>query len=473
MADVFGDLETLNKRFKLGKHTYDDKAGLHLSHPLFSEGKSHLSNFLIHEVECDEHGRELLSGFFNNHINKRFAEGRTVKFHSSEIHKQLPGVIQALQSSNTTKEKFGESYETIGIRCQLGGHKIWSDSASACANAQSTTADGLLAVGSAELMKSQRANEPNFSHQNIYIFNTNPYAEGFLNLLIRSEFFDRINVIVILNQAQSVTIDLNAYPNIQVIRRRNVDEAVRLIVGSDKSSNDSARLENEENLKISIGDSVLVFTDYEDENNSNVEIVQFIESLDYVLSRAELSGLGAKTDNILTAVEANNEETRFLFEHLSVDKFIDTSGLRVSYLRQGSEFYHGMVNRMKTVSISGGFSLTRWGQYHRTMFNFRRSFDFAEVFKAVRAEIADRFEIMDERGVKQKASGLKYGELKKYVKFNSQPPTQVFTLSRLTACRLAETSKNEYGIGPQLMQMEIDDDYVVNDNDIIIMFPLI
>lgn len=57
--------------------------------------------------------------------------------------------------------------------------------------------------------------------------------------------------------------------------------------------------------------------------------------------------------NLFVAVECNNEETRFLFEHLAVDKIIDTSRLRRSFLEHLAETYHAFPKRMKDFEFSG------------------------------------------------------------------------------------------------------------------------
>lgn len=474
-ANCFGSLPQLNHALGFyGPEAQNDLKEF----ALFKNNQDPLSKFCLRDVSLGQAAIERLRVFFKSHFEQQSKKGASLRSHSYIVRNEMPQLIEALRHldensvpSGLAKERV--SSELVGLRCDVGGRKYRLDFAAACSSNQSVTADGFLSIGLADDGMSTPVEEE-YGRSTIFFFNFNPIAEELLSRLIKSPDFDMLKAVILLKKGQSIDTSLTAYSNVTVLVRDSVSEAVQAVIeGSsgrgDHTSNNQAQVaagtsaESFDGLRA--GDSVIVFTDYEDEQMSNLEIVQFIEDLDFRLQGADLAGIRPHTQQFFTAVEASDEETRFLFEHLSIDEFIDTMELRVSFFEQFLDFYH--------VAATGSLVKPKKQKPHstsnrlptRSIFNFRRSFAAANHFKALRVVLAHEVEMLDSYGVKLGVIDSSIREARSLFLTRSNPGMQLLFVMSL------DIDIVKSGWTPLFDEVISDPNYIIQRDDVLVLLP--
>ncbi|HEX6409119.1 MAG TPA: anion permease [Sphingomicrobium sp.] len=473
-SDVFGDQEYSNRRFRFGTNTAPVSAA-----PLFDGGSHPVQQYKLVEHPVDAGLKKTLCEIFHEHFAQERARGRSAKIHSVDARIDLYETLAGLQMSKGVN--VNPDSTLIGVVADLPGRRLPLISANAVVSTQSVTTSGVL-----ELRRTSGRTEPPpaaadtqlprpAGKQTIYLFNFNQYADTFLRTLIQSGYVDQVRAVIIVDAGVSIPDDIARSGVVTVVRRATIDDAISMLIPFLPGTNSPApeSLTRTDLPGLTRGDSVIVFTDYEHEVRSNIEMIQFIEGLDYRLSRADITGHGVQQKNIFLLVECSNNEMRFLFEHLSVDKILDISRLRVSYLEHFAELFHGFSYRMKDRSFSGFMSESRWGQFHSTTFNFRRSLVYAEYFKPFIVRQAEGYGVLNSEGVEMSVVGLKLGEVETLLAKYSEPPLVLVTICRLRPIRYDYDSVGEFGCGPQMALLDLNKHYVIQRHDCLVMMPLV
>ncbi len=474
VANCFGDIIQLNKAlgFHSGQNTKHAK-----QFSLFGADSDLLSGIRLRDVSLGGAAIQRLRSFFRDHFDQQSLKGSSLRSHSYVVRNQMPKLIESL--GHLDDEGFGDKsgagsdfHELVGLRCDVGGRKYRLDFAAACTSNQSVTADAFISIGSGN--EDTVIEQPSVGNHTLFFFNFNPIAEELLTRLINSAEFDKLRAVVLLGQGQSIDSSLTTYPNVVVRTRESVNEAIQLVInGNTGETEGSANTPGYKNFTVGeddfeglrAGDSVLVFTDYEDEQTSNLEIVQFIEDLDFRLQSADLAGIRPHTEEFFTAVEASDEETRFLFEHLSIDEFIDTMELRNSFFNQFLDLFHVAANGKLLDTGSRSIGLGHSALPTRSVFNFRRSCFAADYFKALRIVMAREVELVDQFGVKCGVVGLSIEEARSLFLTRSNPGMQLLLVIQL------DVSYVKSGWSPTFKEVISDLDYEIQTGDALVLLP--
>lgn len=467
VSDVFCDRERLHGRFRLGGDVSQD------SPDMFARNAEALRGVQIVMHKLPEESCEAVRSLLASHFENEAQNYKSAKIHAVETRIALQDQLQAIASSRTLP--LAENSTLIGVYADLADRRLPMSVANAVVSSQSLAVGGVI-----ELRRSIRDDLPAGDaltapkQQTIYLFNFNQYADSFLRRMKREpDLLDRIRAVIIVDQHTNIPDDIARAPFVTVRRRMNLDDAVSIVMPNALDGNELRPSSGDPNDGLKRGDSIVVFTDYENIEKSNVEMIQFIESLDFRLNGQSHSQSDAWAKDILLTVECNNEETRFLFEHLSVDKILDTSRLRVSFLEQFAELYHCFEKRMNDRSFGSDFTERRWGQFHPTIFNFKRAMAYSDYFKSFTVRQADRFFIYDESGKEISVVGLSCGRIEDLLAKYSEPPLTLAAICSMHPIMYDRQVMGEYGCGPQMLAQIYDADYVVGPHDSLVMISLV
>lgn len=477
-SDVFGDLEQLNDRLGFGIPMHSNpELSTRLANSMFKKGRAPFLDYQIVDRPASSDLIGAVRKLFSDHAKAESERNRSIKNHSVDVRIQLQEMIADARHPDGTK--LGTKNSIIGVTASIDKRALRMTSANAAVSCQAETTRSLLElkrdVARQEVSKAVDRQRP--QRQRLVLFNFNPYTDTFVRELIRSNKLDAVETIIMVNKWTNIPDDISTSSDIKIFRRDTVDEAIGLMVPFELNPNQTGSKERPKGFEdfegIRSGDSVVVFTDYEDEINSNVEVVQFIEGLDFRMNDGGMQGVGARHRDLFLAVECNNEETRFLFEHLAVDKVLDTSRLRRSYLEHLAETFHAFPKRMKDRDFAGISGETRYGQYHPTMFNFKRSLRYAEYFKPFVVRMADVFMIVDQDGLEVSAVGMKCSMVHDLLERYSEPPLFLISVARLAPRQYRKDEEQEYGSGPFMEVMDFDPEYTIHKHDVLILCPLV
>ncbi|MGD9815579.1 MAG: SLC13 family permease [Hyphomonadaceae bacterium] len=466
VSDIHGDLDTLNRKLGFGRPKADYSS-------LFSGQTYAFANFRITDLDASKESARVLTDFFHAHFKDENRQGRTAKTYARSLRAQFPKLLATARTESNGELRGVPADIIVGIRAPLGTHKLRMTLANAIVSAQAREADGWVVLDR-DVQHARPAAAPEHGgSRRVFVFNFNPYAEALIREIIFSPRADQ-TVIIMVAPEVNIPNDIASQHNVRILRWKTVEDAIGVLVPTSRRGlSDNAppprRPEGFNDITgLEEGDSVVVFTDYEHERQSSVEIVQFIEGLDFRLGGDTRGGAAAAHRHIYLGVECNNEETRFLFEHLSVDKIIDTSRLRRALIEQAVDFYHGSFARMHNASYAGSMANAHWGQFHPTMHNFRRAFAIADAFKGLTAELAETATVTDDRGLRRPVIGLKLSELATLCLCYSDPPVALATVFKVRPQRFSLKDDGELGAGVQLEAMDYDPDYVVQSNDLLV-----
>lgn len=470
LGNVFGDLNYLN--FRLG---FAENPSIYSNIQLRDSFKP-FGSYMLEDIELSNDGANILQSFYSDHFIEGLRSGRSIRSHSNELRLALPEILGKIGlPSKTGQMKSAGSATVVGVVAKVGNRPLRMVTGNSVVSAQSSTAIGLVLLhrGDSDVLESGVKKDTG-SRQRLFIFNYNAYADSFVRKLLRSAFLDRVDLIVMVNKWVNIPDDIANAPGIKIFRRQTVEDAVGMLLPQRQNDNEPFRRPQIEGVNgVEAGDSILVFTDYEDEMSSNVEVVQFIEGLDYRLTALTERGIETGQRDILLMVECNNEETRFLFEHYAVDKLIDTSRLRRTYLEQAISLYHGSFRRMRDAEYAGHLSYAQWGQFHPTMYNFKRAFAYADLFKPFVSELASSLSVMNSAGVEVPAVGMRLGELEYLAKVYAEPPLELIGLCLLQPTRFAMHEDGEFGAGSSMKSIDWDPDLIIERNHVLVFLSIL
>jgi len=472
--DIDDDVSGLNEYFRMGSdRDFVD---------LFKDGVSPFQNMRLEQYELDEESVETFREHFGPKDSRPEKRGRALREHSTSIRAFVADLTgDARYIDRHDKRKSIIESRLFGVCADVAGWTVRFCIPSAALSAQAKTTHGVLLLNSAVNIdepinakgtdRISHAASPQFDESTpyrLFIIHPNHFAVSVVMELLRDVHSEKLQGIVLLTEkGQVIPQEIRAVDKVSIVRVDSVDDMLDTIIPFVRKETSECDYPE---AALRRGDRLYVFTDYERSSNPELECINIIEGLDLRLWRNQQvagteyltrSGLITDHSDIYVVVESNNEETRFLFEHLFVDKIIDTARLRRSFFDNFGRIYHGNIAKSGKRHLSESID---------NFFKAKKIAEFLSSFVVIRAL---DYTFPDSLGRNVSAAGLLFGDVAKKITSFSEPPMQLVTL-----CRVNIISTGNHGHGraetkPIVERVEVSDEYRIEDDDLLVCIPVI
>ncbi len=456
MADMDGGIELMNAYYRTGRPPGNPG--------LFANGISPLQRFILKSYELDKQGKEI----FRAHFSGRAAEGAEKRAHHARALRQLSTRVRAQVPEGTRGARYYDGKELkeidytrlLGLIMEVGDGIIHIDIPSAALSMQKVVADRIILREDYDGSKPVKPHLPAVpDEQNIFVFNFTPHARAFVNGLLH--VFDgakKPRIVILIPTGQLVPEDIAKNLAVHVLQAGQSEDMIRHICpvdgpGSGKSFKPV----------LQPGDRVYIFLDFDQPNPESASI-DFIDRLDTQIHHMSSEAAAKRKKPYLThpdiyiAVETAGAESRVLFENFFVDKIVDTSLPRQSYMEVLSMIFHrGLSDK------------TLLGQPHGTISHFHQAAEAARYLCRYAVVYAEDVTLKDHMGNEIRLIGKSFAQACHEIQAYSAPPMQL--VARLRLVSAVDIAGKHHHKGFRLA--EVPEHEPVRDGDLLLNIPMI
>ncbi len=450
ISDVDIGMASLNRYFRLG-----------VAPPpgLFRDDKSPLARYCLKDFALDAEGREI--------FRRHFAGARSVGDLSSTA--MTASRVRALVDERTQGAHYVDGRETrdldpvnlYGITIDAGGAHVHLSIPSAALSLQPISAERVILKTPVEI--SAMPVLPNLSglgERRIFIFNVTLTAQSFIRKLIPL-LPKGAQRLVLLSTGDSIPDDIRGNPAVRVVEGASPEALARAICPSlaeraEGRGKDAAPIMDK-------GDRMYIFL----ERHGKVTEADSVDFIDHVDSRlqeiedecaAKKQASPISHPDVYIAMVVQDWERRSMLKNFCLDKIIDTSLPRQSYLETLSKIFHRMRSE---------------GQASRdiqdTVFNFRRAAEIADHLCHFTTDFAEDLRLQDDSGTEISLLGKTMDEATSDMRAYTLPPQQLFTRVRISS---VPRGAKRHG-SSTFDLVEVPDNEPIRAGDLLVSIPII
>lgn len=428
LTDLTNNIKELNEFFNLSKSSSVDN-------PLES-------GYQLIEFDIENKSITVARDFFKN--KKRLLSGRELSAHSLNIrnnYEQFKETVLINLEDGSPNSLV--DFNVVGLGSKISSNKVMLSFSCASLSSQTSTIYSVLCFDEASFSPTNKINTEVKSASRIFIINYTNSSHALIEKVLEVCGDTEIVVLAKYDQEFPDWLAANSKVSLQIIDHRYE------LLDSNNQDADTNKLRN-----IKKGDRVYIFVDYEDFDISEQTTLEIIESIE---SNLTLNDKNVTQSDIQISVESHNEEMRFLFEHLHVDKIIDTTRIRRSYIELiGSLFYKKQSD---------------YTEIQKKLINADNFFKICSLSEQLKPYItipASNFNIEGEDGVQINLIGFTIEKARKLVVKFSNPPIDLAFLVKLKIEDKVVIPDNYY---LSMEKLKVDKNEVIEEYDLILFFP--
>ena len=422
MADMDEDINLITHYYRLGRPAERPQ--------LFQGGVSPLSKITLHAYELDKDGREIFRRHFSG-LNfagvpiKVTADARALRQLSTRVRAEVPLGTKGAKYLDGKELKEIDYTRLMGLIMKVGHSHMHIGIPSAALSMQNVAADKIILREAFDGKTPPKITLPKVpKDERIFIFNFTPHSRAFVTELLalfKSE--KRPRIVIMTLASQNIPDDIADHPAVHVIMGSQPEDLMNQICPADGPSGNGRQFRP----IIHPGDRLYVFLDFDQPTPESASI-DFIDRLDTQIHLMEADAQAKHRKPAVThpdiyiAVETSGAESRVLFENFFIDKIIDTSRPRQSYMEILSMIFHrSLADR------------TLLGQPHGSLSHFHQAAQIANYLCRHIVVFAEDVLLKDQMASEVRLVGKSFAQAIMEVQAYSMPPMQLVSRVRLTA----------------------------------------
>jgi len=461
MSDMDESMAALNLYYRLGQPVH--------SNHIFREGGNPLAHSVLRDFELDRESKKLFRNYFSgSELNDPNASTYT---RESSVFRQNSVIIRMQAGEKTRGARFLDGQKTkeiddpalFGVVADVGGSRIHFSISSVALSVQATNVEKVIL----KRLYKTAANGDKFkfdlgnAEHRLFIFNISPLAQAFVRKILPLFAGNlRLQIVLLGPLTQYIPEDIKKNPHVHVLQSSHVEELVQQICPS---------IEERRNIKSSSrpilqkGDRIYGFME-QDDHKMEADSIDFIDRLDMrlrqIAQEAKNEGVAVPVSRseVYIATETVSVNNRLILENFSIDKIIDTSIPKISYMEILAKLFH------RTLSDKSQGAETQGNVY-----NFRRAAEIAEYLCHFVVAFAEDVSLKDDLGTEIRLLGKSMNEAATEMRAYSIPPVQLFARARV---ELEPYKANNYS-GYTFHLNAVPDNEPIQKGDLLLNIPVI
>jgi arsenical pump membrane protein len=453
MSDIDASLDSLNRYYRLGAPPPPH---------LFRDGKSPLSRYVLRGFALDDEGRALFRAHFAGPQGPEGSRDAVAAAFN-------PTLVRLTVGENTRGSGYLDGKERkpvdpaalFGIGTDIAGTHVLLSTSAAALSMQPVAVDRVVLKRPAGESAGRAAGVPDSGYR-VFVFNLSPTAQVFVRQMLRLfEGEKHPRIVLLCASADGVPEDIRNSTAVHLLPSPEASEMARLIcprLAEWKDAKDKGF-----SPLLRKGDRLYGF--YESANSEeSTRAVDFIDQLDTRLQQLALDAAaeGVETPvshpDVYIAMGVEGVESRLMLRNFFIDKLIDISIPRISYLETIAKIFHRAMSE-KTLAAD----------VQDTVFNFRRAAEIAAYLCHYTVEFAEDMRLRDDSGTEIRVLGKSLAEAAAETRAYSMPPMQLFARVRV-ASEPRGVSRHS---GRSFCLVEVDEQEPIARGDLLIYMPKI
>ncbi|MEZ0261450.1 MAG: SLC13 family permease [Alphaproteobacteria bacterium] len=450
MSDMDESLSQLNGYYHTGRPSRLPQ--------LFIDGKSPLEKFSLRDFELDAKGKDL----FRHHFAGLDPSKEGHAQHMRALRQFSIGV-RAGVAEKTAGAKYLEGKEAkpldysrlMGLGMRIGDSLMHIGIPSAALSMQAIKAEKIIMRMPAD--QPVEGSAPALSEDGkVFIYNFTPHSKSFVERLLPLYKGSKKPRVVIMAFPDQVVPDSIRESNaVHILQYAQTEEMINHICPIAEKKKSATK----EGFKpvLQKGDRIYVFLDF-DRPNPDTPSIDFIDRLDRQL-HLQSDQPGALTHpDLYIVVETANINSRSLFENFFLDKIIDSSLPRQSYMEVLSKIFHRSLS-----------DKTLLGFAHGTVSHFHLSSKIAAYLCRYFVKYAEDVSLKDQTGAEIRVTGKTFAQAVHEIRSYSMPPMQLVARVRL----VPHAEQMDKHVRRTFRLAEIPESEPIQDGDLLLNIPML
>jgi arsenical pump membrane protein len=438
---------------------------------LFLDGTSPLQKFMLNDYELDKDGKELFRRHFSG-ITIGGGPTKAVSARDARALRQLSTRVRATVPQGTKGARYYAARDQLqeidytrlmGLIMKVGHSHMHIGIPSAALSMQNVETDRIILREPFDASKPIKTGLPKIAKdEKVFIYNFTPHSRAFITKLLETFAEEkRPRIIVIAAPGQMVSDDIANHDAVHVIQATQVDDVMNQICPLNMTA--STGTGKQFKPVIHLGDRLYVFLDF-DQPSPESKSIDFIDRLDTQIHlMAEEAAAKHKKPalahpDIYIAVETSGAESRVLFENFFIDKIIDTSLPRQSYMNVLSMIFHRALSDKTLI-----------GAAHGSMLNFHQAAQIAKYLCRHIVVYAEDVLLKDHMASEIRLVGKSFAQAIMEVQAYSMPPMQLVGRVRLVS--VSESTGKHHRRGFRLA--DVPESEPIKAGDILLNIPML
>jgi len=449
LSDLDKSLYLLNKYYHFGEYVEEMN--------IFVDEETPNSLFYLSSYPLDEEGKKLFGSYFGGtELDVRSMDVHDLVQHSMFIRQQLQRQAKKAKYIVNNKKHSIPTTDFFGVTVSISGEYFHMGVPSAALSMQSSSTEEIIIKQPInDAVSAPKA--PDISVDlRLFIFNLNPVSKAFIRKVIQQFKGQKKapQIFLLYHGMHSVPEDIQQSKMVTSVYGETIEELLNIICPTDVKRKAKTHLKS--------GDRIYAFNDFDTGSSPELTSIDFLDRLDGRIRR--IVKQAKKTPRIThkglyIAVEVQGNEGRFLFENFFVDKIIDSTRSRVTYLEVLSKIMHRTIGQGSLL-----------GHRHATYDDFLQTSSVARYLSRFVVDFAEDVTLRDLNGHELSLIGLDYETAASQIQSYSNPPRQMFARVKL----ISVSVKGKSGRAEKSFKLEnIPVDEPIQKGHFILCLPLV
>lgn len=460
MADMDEGVDLISAYYRVGRPADRPQ--------MFMDGVSPLQKFRLNAYELDKDGKELFRRHFSG-LNigggpsKPVRDARALRQLSTRVRAQVVSGTKGSRYYHGKELKDIDYTRLMGLIMKVGHSHMHIGIPSAALSMQNVAADKIILREPFDGSKPAKVPQPKIAeNEKVFIFNFTPHSRAFITELL-DVFADekRPRIIIMTPPAQMIPEEISGHPAVHVLNAGQPEDLMNQICPLNMTASTGSGKHFRPVLHP--GDRLYVFLDF-DQPNPESSSIDFIDRLDtqiHIMAQ-EAAAKNKKPaiahPEIYIAVETSGAESRVLFENFFIDKIIDTSRPRQSYMDVLSLVFHRALADKTLI-----------GHAHGSLSHFHQAAHIARYLCRHIVAYAEDVILKDQAASEIRLVGKSFTQAIMEIQAYSMPPMQLVARVRLVA--VAEASGKH--LHRNLRLVEVPENEPIREGDILLNIPML
>ncbi|MEZ0224512.1 MAG: SLC13 family permease [Alphaproteobacteria bacterium] len=461
MADMDEGVDLISAYYRVGRPAEKPQ--------MFLDGTTPLQKFKLNAYDLDKDGKELFRRHFSG-LNigggpsKPVRDTRALRQLSTRVRAQVPqGTKGARYHMSKDQLKEIDYTRLMGLIMKVGPSHMHIGIPSAALSMQNIEADKIILREPFDGSKPVKLPAPKITKdEKVFVFNFTPHSRAFITELLEAFKDEKRPRIVLLSRAnQMIPDEIAHHPALHILHAGQLEDMMSVLCPLNMSASTGTGKSFKPVLHV--GDRVYVFLDF-DQPSPESNSIDFIDRLDTQIhlmaeeAAAKHKKPALSHPDIYIAVETSGAESRVLFENFFIDKIIDTSLPRQSYLNVLSMIFHrALADR------------TLIGQSHGSVMNFHQAAQIASYLCRHIVAYAEDVILKDHMASELRLVGKSFSQAIMEIQAYSMPPMQLVGRVRLVS--VSESTGKHHRRGFRLA--EVAESEPIQVGDILLNIPML
>lgn len=461
MADMDESVDLIGAYYRVGRPAEKPQ--------MFVDGVSPLQKFTLNAYELDKDGKELFRRHFSG-LNigggpsKSVRDTRALRQLSTRVRAQVAkGTKGARYHAGKDQLKEIDYTRLMGLIMKVGHSHMHIGIPSAALSMQNVDADKIILREPCAGGKPVKIPPPKITKdEKVFIFNFTPHSRAFITELLEA-FKDekRPRIVILALPTQMIPDEIANHDAVHVLHAGQPEDMMNQLAPLNMTASTGGGKTFKPVLHV--GDRLYVFLDF-DQPSPESSSIDFIDRLDTQIHlMAEEAAAKHKKPalahpDIYIAVETSGAESRVLFENFFIDKIIDTSVPRQSYMNVLSMIFHRALADKTLI-----------GQQHGSVMNFHQAAEIAGYLCRHVVAYAEDVILKDHMASELRLVGKSFAQAIMEIQAYSMPPMQLVGRVRLVS--VSESTGKHHRRGFRLA--EVAESEPIQPGDILLNIPML